>query len=232
MSELYLTYEKTFIRNMESIKINLKEINLSPETSVSSNSEEEASDSSNIIESTEEILESQIKLLKQMEIELVSLSSNSSLKKKEFEEIKKKFNSYKKNIDISKKKLIQIKLKENNSNKSFNNSTDCSSLNDSINMTNNENFHFSENNKLKEVRKILNTTEDTGNNILVNMETQIQNMKYIELKIKNMNNDLDDSNKVLNRMKKRIKKNKKLFIILVIIFIVSFIGFTFYKFLL
>ena len=91
-------------------------------------------------------------------------------------------------------------------------------------LINREKYMFQRSEKLQQVRRTLSSTEDMGNTIMVNMDNQTKGMKKVSGKLKNMRQNLDDSNKILNKMKKRAKKNKTIIIIFVILLVLIFIG--------
>ena len=83
---------------------------------------------------------------------------------------------------------------------------------------------FQQNEKLQQVRRTLSSTEEMGTNIIVNMDNQTKSMKNVTGKLKKMGKNITDSNKVLNKMKARTKKNKRIIILFVFIFIFILIG--------
>ena len=76
-----------------------------------------------------------------------------------------------------------------------------------------EKYLYQRNEKLQQVRRSLSSTEDMGTNIIVNMDNQTESMKNMTGKLKNMRNDLHESGNVLNKMKRRVRKNKSILII-------------------
>ena len=62
------------------------------------------------------------------------------------------------------------------------------------------------------------------------MDEQSNTMKKLNSKVKEMNVDLDDSNNILNKMKSRVKKNKKIIAYLSIIFFVTLVLVFTYKY--
>ena len=59
---------------------------------------------------------------------------------------------------------------------------------------------------------------------MVNMDSQSKSMKNMTGKLIKMGNNLQDSNTILNKMKSRGKKNKKIIIILTFLFALILIG--------
>lgn len=211
MTELLINYEKSFRKNEDKINQIFHEINLSL------SKKKEDSEISNFyqMEELDKLFTEQTTILKQMEIELSTLISQE-----EYDEYNVKVSSFKKNLDINKKKLNKLKENENlrgDKNISFMSTDFIMKNNGSLN---NEKLLYSEHQKLQEVRRVLSSTEDMGQNIMVNMDEQSNSMKKIGGKIKGMNNDLDDSNKVLRKMKQRTKRNKKIIAVLAVILVV------------
>ena len=97
------------------------------------------------------------------------------------------------------------------------------------NLIQNEQLAYSGNQKLQEARRVLAGTEDIGTKILSSMEKQTEDMRAINVKIKGMNDDLENSNNILNRMKVRYEKNKRSIIIFGGILIIIIICIILYK---
>jgi hypothetical protein len=87
------------------------------------------------------------------------------------------------------------------------------------NLIANEEYAYAGSQKLEEAKRVLASTEDTSNKIMNNMEEQTNKMKSVNVKIKGMNDSLDESNSLLTIMQKRILKNKKIVILSAIIII-------------
>ena len=235
MTDLLKTYEKNFIKINETIISNLNKLDLISNNNNSDTKEDIISQNknpnlkkSNLLEETDKLLEEQIKILKQMEIEICSLMNRD-----DYEEFNTKILSFKKDLNINKKKFNEMYLKDESKNNSLNNTSENILLSERNNiLINKEKYKFQQNEKILEVKRSLSNTENIGTNILVNMDTQTKGMKNISSKIKNMNIDLDDSNNVLNKMKKRTKKNKiiiLLFCILFILILISVFGWKLYN---
>ena len=62
------------------------------------------------------------------------------------------------------------------------------------------------------------------------MDEQSNTMKNLNSKVKAMNGELDESNTILNKMKSRIKKNKKIIIYLSIILFITLVIILAYKY--
>ena len=94
----------------------------------------------------------------------------------------------------------------------------------------NEQSNYLGNLKLQEAKRILANTEDMGNKIIVHMDEQSNTMKNLNSKVKNMNGELDESNTILNKMKSRMKRNKKIIIYLSLILFITLVMIFLYKF--
>lgn len=217
MTDLLYTYEKNFKKNNDKINSNFSKIEDADE------SQKEKINKSNLLEENDRLIEQQKKILKQIDIELSTLTN-----KKEYNELNAKFLEYKKNLEASQKKLYELYLKDDSKNNSFlenNLITENSNI-----LMNKERTNLQRYKKLHQVRKALTTTEEMGSDIMENMDDQSKNMKNVTNKLKKMGGDLDESNSILNKMRNRVKRNKILVIILAIIFILVLLGIFIFKF--
>ena len=82
---------------------------------------------------------------------------------------------------------------------------------------------------MQEVQRVLISTEDIGNNIMVDMDGQTKGMKNVSGKLKHINKDIDESNNVIGSMKFRKNNNKKMISTFVIILLVLLIGVIAYR---
>ena len=153
-----------------------------------------------------------------MEIVLPSLINNEY-----YEELNVKLTSFKLSIEINKNKVNDLYSKEEIKNSSFMSENNLLSEKNTI-LFNQERYKFQQNEKLQQVRRALSNTEEMGSNIMVNMDNQSKSMQNITGKLTKMGNNLQDSNTILNKMKSRSKKNKKIIIILTILFALILIG--------
>ena len=142
-----------------------------------------------------------------MEIEVSSL-----LNREEYEEYSVKLSSFKKSLDLNKKNLNKLYSKEESKNNSFMSESNLLSEHNNI-LIDKEKYLYQRNEKLQQVRRSLSSTEDMGTNIIVNMDNQTESMKNMTGKLKNMRNDLHESGNVLNKMKRRVRKNKSILVI-------------------
>jgi len=216
MTELLITYEKSFQKNNDIITSNFNKIDSYLSSNKDSEREKTKINIGTILDEIDKLIEEQQKILKQMEIEICSL-----INRDDYEEFSTKLSSFKKNLAMNKKKYNELYLKED----SRNNSSDNILLTEnSNNLMSKENYLLQRNEKLQQVQRSLSSTESIGTNIIVNMDNQTKNMKNITGKIKHMGQDLQDSNNILTKMKKRTKKNKYIIIFFIIAFILILAG--------
>ena len=216
MTELLITYEKSFQKNNDIITSNFNKIDSYLSSNKDSEREKTKINISTILDEIDKLIEEQQKILKQMEIEICSL-----INRDDYEEFSTKLSTFKKNLAMNKKKYNELYLKED----SRNNSSDNILLTEnSNNLMRKENYLLQRNEKLQQVQRSLSSTESIGTNIIVNMDNQTKNMKNITGKIKHMGQDLQESNNILTKMKKRTKKNKYMIIFFIVAFILILAG--------
>ena len=216
MTELLITYKKSFQKNNDIITSNFNKIDSYLSSNKDSEREKTKINISTILDEIDKLIEEQQKILKQMEIEICSL-----INRDDYEEFSSKLSSFKKNLATNKKKYNELYLKED----SKNNSSDNILLTEnSNNLMSKENYLLQRNEKLQQVQRSLSSTESIGTNIIVNMDNQTKNMKNITGKIKHMGQDLQESNNILTKMKRRTKKNKYMIIFFIIAFILILAG--------
>ena len=216
MTELLITYEKSFQKNNDIITSNFNKIDSYLSSNKDSEREKTKINISTILDEIDKLIEEQQKILKQMEIEICSL-----INRDDYEEFSTKLSTFKKNLAMNKKKYNELYLKED----SRNNSSDNILLTEnSNNLMSKENYLLQRNEKLQQVQRSLSSTESIGTNIIVNMDNQTKNMKNITGKIKHMGQDLQESNNILTKMKRRTKKNKYMIIFFIIAFILILAG--------
>ena len=214
MTDLLKTYENTFRKYEDNIFNNFNKISITIKSNPSLQSE-----INNLLEQNEKLIKEQSKVLKQMDIEL------SSLKGDVYEQFNVKLSSFKKTLDMNKKKLNKLTDKVDDKNDSF--MTENNLLDGGTSKK--EESLFKHKQKLQEVQKVLNNTENIGNNIMVNMDDQTKGMKNVSGKLKNIGKDIDESSNVIGNMKLRKSNNKKIILMLVIILLIIIIGFIVYK---
>ena len=216
MTELLITYEKSFQKNNDIITSNFNKIDSYLSSNKDSEREKTKINISTILDEIDKLIEEQQKILKQMEIEICSL-----INRDDYEEFSTKLSTFKKNLAMNKKKYNELYLEED----SKNNSSDNILLTEnSNNLMSKENYLLQRNEKLQQVQRSLSSTESIGTNIIVNMDNQTKNMKNITGKIKHMGQDLQESNNILTKMKRRTKKNKYIIIFFIVAFILILAG--------
>ena len=205
MSDLLQFYEKDFRKCQDSINKNVEKIYnyLSSKSKTDYNISE-------IMDGIENLIDSQQKTIKKIEIEV-----SSTVKREDIDGFNSKISSYKHSLELNKTKYRELEEKINLKEASLI-VTDKNQLNGTL--LKNEQLAFAGNQKLQEAKRALAETEDVGNKIMMNMEEQSNVMKNTNNKLKGMNSELDESNNILNRMKSRLKKNKNIIKSLAIIF--------------
>ena len=205
MSDLLQFYEKDFRKSQDLINKNVDKIYdyLSSKTKKEYNISE-------IMDQLENLIDSQQKTIKKIEIEV-----SSTVKREDIEGYNSKISSYKRSLELNKTKYRELEEKINLKEASMI-VTDKNQLNGTL--LKNEQLAYAGNQKLQEAKRVLAETEEVGNKIMVNMDEQTNVMKNTNNKLKGMNSELDESNSILNRMKSRIKKNKNLIKYLSILF--------------
>ena len=224
MTDLLKTYETNFRKNNDTIELNFNKIELFLTSNNDSEREKTKINKSFLLDEIDKLIEEQQRILKQMEIEICSLMNRD-----DYEEFNTKLSLFKKNLVLNRKKFNELYLKED----SKNNSSDNILINEkNNNILNKERYMLERNEKLQRVQRSLSNTESIGSNIIVNMDSQTKNMKNITGKIKNMKDDLKESNNILKKMKKRTKKNKYIiifFAIFILLILLTFIGLKLYN---
>ena len=213
MSEILTTYENSFRKNEEKINSNYNQLNLS--FGIESNI-----DKIKLLQEIESLINDQENIIKQMEYEISSL-----LNQEDYDAFSNKMISYKQNLKINKNTYQEMEDKINKEILIGNNEQNLSK-----GLLKNEQTNYIGSLKLQEAKRILANTEDMGNKIVVNMDDQTNTMKNLNTKVKNMNGELDESNTILNKMKARMKKNKKIIIYLSIILFITLIIILGYKY--
>jgi len=84
-------------------------------------------------------------------------------------------------------------------------------------------------NKLQQATRSTIEMENMSGNILGDLNNQSNQMKNVSSKIGFMNDDIDSSNNILNKMFSRQNRDKKLIIILGVILLLAFVGTFTYK---
>ena len=148
------------------------------------------------------------------------------INQEDYEAFNSKIISYKQNLKINKNTYQEMEDKVNIKEVITGNNEQ----NLSKGLLKNEQTNYLGNLKLNEAKRILANTEEMGNKIIVNMDEQSNTMKHLNTKVKTMNGELDESNTILNKMKSRMKKNKKILIYLSIIMFITLVIILAYKY--
>ena len=212
MSEILETYETSYRKNEEKINNNFKKLNLSFGI-------ESDIDKNKLLLEIEFLISEQEKVLKLMES--IPLENQE-----DHEEFNNKIISYRQNLKINKNTFCEMEDKINTKDELVVNNEQ----NLSKGLLKNEHTNYLRNLKLKEAKRILASTEEMGNKIVINMDDQSNTMKNLNYKVKNMNGELDESNTILNQMKSRVKRNKKVIIYLSIILFITLAMILVYKY--
>ena len=215
MSVNLATYEKSFRKNEERINDSFKQITLSLGI-------ESDIDKNKLLQEIGLLINEQEKILKLMENETSLL-----INQEDYEAFNSKIISYKQNLKINKNTYQEMEDKVNIKEVITGNNEQ----NLSKGLLKNEQTNYLGNLKLNEAKRILANTEEMGNKIIVNMDEQSNTMKHLNTKVKTMNGELDESNTILNKMKSRMKKNKKILIYLSIIMFITLVIILAYKYL-
>ena len=214
MSEILTAYEVNYRKNEEKINDNFKKLTLSLGI-------ESDIDKTKILQNIELLISEQEKIIKLLECETSSL-----VNQEDYEAFNNKMTSYKQNLKINKNSYQEMEDKINSKDTLYGNNEQ----NLSNGLLKNEQSNYLGNLKLQEAKRILANTEDMGNKIVVHMDEQSNTMKNLNSKVKNMNGELDESNTILNKMKSRMKRNKKIIIYLSLILFITLFMIFLYKF--
>ena len=205
MSELFSVYKNNFEKNLEKIKDSMAKVE------EANNSQDKTPENSFITETYNLINEGE-KIVKQMQIEISSLNGSD-----EYNEYSDKIRDFQFTMYQLKRKLKKLEdtFKDKISNSLFEN-------NDS-NLKNgliaNEVLAYQGKQKIEEAKRTLYNIEDNGKQALNSLEKQTNSMKAVNVKIAGMNDDLENSNNLLNKMKIRYQRNKRQILIFGIILI-------------
>ena len=136
-----------------------------------------------------------------------------------------KGNTIQRKLTDSKKKWKKLKekiklLKKNNK---------SNSINDDEIIDNSHNIRMNSFNKLQQATRATIETESMSGNILGDLNNQTSQMKGVSSKLGLMNNDIDSSNGILDKMFSRQNRDKRMIIIFAFILILTFVGTLTYK---
>ena len=194
MSELFPVYKNNFEKNLTKIKDSMAKVE------EANNSQDKTSDNSLISETYNLISEGE-KIIKQMQIEINSL--NGSNKYDEYSDQIKEFQ-----FTIYQLKKNLKKLEDNFRDKITSTLFDSNNNNLNNGLIANEVLAYQGRQKIDEAKRTLYNIEDNGKQALNSLEKQTNSMKAVNVKISGMNDDLENSNNLLNKMKLRYQRNK------------------------
>ena len=216
MSDLFSVYENNLSKLITKLKTTLDNLG-----NIIDNKEFNKSNDNKLFLECFNLISESEKIIKQMNIE-----NSSIINKTLFDDYQLRITTYSSALNEYKKTLnkLEDRYKEKKNSLLFDGKNDLNG-----NLIQNEQLAYSGNQKLQEARRVLAGTEDIGTKILSRMEKQTENMKAINVKIGGMNDDLENSNNILNRMKVRYEKNKRSIIIFGGILIIIIICIILYK---
>ena len=205
MSELFSVYKNNFEKNLEKIKDSMAKVE------EANNSQDKTPENSFITETYNLINEGE-KIVKQMQIEISSLNGSD-----EYNEYSDKIRDFQFTMYQLKRKLKKLEdtFKDKISNSLFENNN--SNLKNGL--IANEVLAYQGKQKIEEAKRTLYNIEDNGKQALNSLEKQTNSMKAVNVKIAGMNDDLENSNNLLNKMKIRYQRNKRQILIFGIILI-------------
>ena len=216
MSEIYNIYESSFksiCKKIDSI-LNVEEYNYKTIKDLRSNIQEVN------------------RIVKQMSLEVNNFKTT---KKKISKEIEQNLKRYQSLVDSYNKKLIEI---QENINKDNNiNSIDVKDKNilideDNLNAQKKGLIEdeYTQQQKLNYIGREMTDIENIGNNINEKLYGQTEQMKEMRDNVFNMNNEIDVSNSLINKIMKQAKRNKMLMYGSGVLIALIFIMFLIFKF--
>ena len=216
MSEIYNIYESSFksiCKKIDSI-LNLEEYNYKTIKELRSNIQEIN------------------RIVKQMSLEVNNFKTNKKRISKEIEQNLKKYQSI---VDDYNKKLLEI---QENINKD-NNINIIDTKNKNI-LIDEENINaqkkglieeeYTQQQKLNYIGREMTDIENIGNNISEKLNNQTEQMKEMRDNVFYMNNDIDVSNSLINKIMRQAKRNKLLMYGSGVLVVLIFIMFLYFKF--
>ena len=216
MSEIYNIYESSFksiCKKIDSI-LNVKKYNYKTIKELRSNIQEIN------------------RIVKQMSLEVNNFKTNKKRISKEIEQNLKKYQSI---VDAYNKKLLEI---QENINKD-NNINIIDTKNKNI-LIDEENINaqkkglieeeYTQQQKLNYIGKEITDIENIGNNISEKLNNQTEQMKEMRDNVFYMNNDIDVSNSLINKIMRQAKRNKLLMYGSGVLVVLIFIMFLYFKF--
>ena len=96
-------------------------------------------------------------------------------------------------------------------------------------MIENEEISWNQDQKIEKMKRDAVEMEAISLEVMRQLDRQTGQMKNISHKVNDINGNLDESNSLLNGMRRRVDRNKKIMILFAIIVIVAFLGYLMYK---
>jgi len=93
----------------------------------------------------------------------------------------------------------------------------------------NEEISWNQDQKIEKMKRDAVEMEAISLEVMRQLDRQTGQMKNISHKVNDINGNLDESNSLLNGMRRRVDRNKKIMILFAIIVIVAFLGYLMYK---
>ena len=137
-----------------------------------------------------------------------------------------KTNTLQRRLTDSKKKWKKLKEKLK---MLKNNKDNISPLNEDADDETSQSIRFNSFNKLQQATRSTIEMENMSGNILGDLNNQSSQMKNVSSKIGLINDDIDSSNNILNKMFSRQSRDKKIIIIFGLILFIIFLGTLTYK---
>ena len=216
MSEIYNIYESSFksiCKKIDSI-LNVEEYNYKTIKELRSNIQEIN------------------RIVKQMSLEVNNFKTNKKRISKEIEQNLKKYQSI---VDAYNKKLLEI---QENINKD--NNINIIDTKDKNILIDEENINaqkkglieeeYTQQQKLNYIGREITDIENIGNNISEKLNNQTEQMKEMRDNVFYMNNDIDVSNSLINKIMRQAKRNKLLMYGSGVLVVLIFIMFLYFKF--
>ena len=185
-------------------------------------------DKNNITENDLELLHTNIteakRIIKQIDVEMSWNTTTISQSEKI------KYRNYANEIDKLNKKYLKVQeryiKRKNNDILSFDGiEVSANKKAQKMNLLENE-----QNDSMEEIKRKTYEIENTGKNIMTNLNTQNDQMRSVRDNIKGLNGEIDESNGIISRMLRRENRNKLIIIIFSVILVIIFILIVMYKF--
>lgn len=185
-------------------------------------------DKNNITENDLELLHTNIteakRIIKQIDVEISSNTTTISQSEKI------KYRNYANEIDKLNKKYLKVQeryiKRKNNDILSFDGiEVSANKKAQKMNLLENE-----QNDSIEEIKRKTYDIENTGKNIMTNLNTQNDQIRSVRDNIKGLNGEIDESNGIISRMLRRENRNKLIIIIFSVILVIIFILIIMFKF--